>query len=170
VATLRGILAAHGEEHFTLTVRTIIETEGNARAMVAPVLLAISDVLLAYPNWASTTAWLDAFDAIDLLSLLRLARPLCNVSKQKPRAAIGGMLVQLLQPNSRRRRRGRGISFWIYLGTTEIFLDQFQFLDPSFRIEQDRQLRVLQLRGWLQPCTVRILLGSNRMAVLFSAR
>jgi hypothetical protein len=44
VATLRGILAAHGEEHFTLTVRTIIETEGNARAMVAPVLLAISDV------------------------------------------------------------------------------------------------------------------------------
>ena len=37
-------------------------------------------------------------DAIDLLALLRLARPLCNVSKQKPRAAIGGMLVQRLQP------------------------------------------------------------------------
>jgi hypothetical protein len=97
-ATLRDILAEHGEQHFTMTIRTIIETEGNARAMVAPVLLAISDVLLAYPSWASTTAWLDAFDAIDLQSLLRLARPLCNVSKQKPRAAIGGMLIQLLQP------------------------------------------------------------------------
>jgi hypothetical protein len=55
VATLRGIFAAHGEEHFTLTVRTITETEGNARALVAPVLLAVSDVLLAYPKCASTT-------------------------------------------------------------------------------------------------------------------
>jgi hypothetical protein len=97
-ATLRAILAEHGEQHFTLTVRTVTETNGNARAMVAPVLLAISDVLLAYPKWASTTAWLEAFDAINLQSLLRLARPLCNVSKQKPRAAIGGMLIQLLHP------------------------------------------------------------------------
>jgi hypothetical protein len=41
---------------------------------------------------------IEAFDAIDLQSLLRLPRPLCNVSKQKPRAAIAGMLLQRLQP------------------------------------------------------------------------
>jgi hypothetical protein len=98
-ATLRDILAQHGEQHFIMVVRTVIETEGNARAMVAPVLLAVSDVLRAFPAWGNRgLEWLEAFDAIDLAAMLRLARPLCNVSKQKPRAAIGGMLVQLLRP------------------------------------------------------------------------
>jgi hypothetical protein len=99
VATLRGILAAHGEEHFVMLIRTIAESEGNARALVAPILYGVSDVMAAFPSWPDKGLdWIEAFDAIDLQSLLRLARPLCNVSKQKPRAAIGGMLVQLLQP------------------------------------------------------------------------
>ena len=98
-ATLADILAQHGEQHFVLLIRTIVESEGNARALVAPIIWAVSDIMLAFPGWPSSgLAWIEAFDAIELQSLLRLARPLCNVSKQKSRAAIGGMLVQRLQP------------------------------------------------------------------------
>jgi len=98
-ATLRKILAQHGEAHFVMLIRTIAESEGNSRALVAPILWAINDVMLAFPAWPNKgLEWLASFDAINLQSLLRLARPLCNVSKQKPRAAIGGMLIQLLQP------------------------------------------------------------------------
>ena len=99
VATLRRILTKHGEQHLVMLIRTIAESEGNSRALVAPIIWAISDLMLAFPAWPNTGLnWLAAFDTVDLQSLLRLARPLCNVSKQRPRAAIGGMLVQLLQP------------------------------------------------------------------------
>jgi hypothetical protein len=98
-ATLRDILAEHGEQHFIMTVRTILESEGNTRAMVAPIIHAVSDVMLSFPTWPNTGLdWLEAFDVIDLLSLLRLARPLCTVAGMKARAVIAGMLVQLLHP------------------------------------------------------------------------
>ncbi len=99
VATLRKILTKHGEQHFVMLIRTIAESEGNARALVAPIIWAISDLMLAFPAWPNTGLnWLAAFDTVDLQALLRLARPLCNASKQRPRAAIGGMLVQMLHP------------------------------------------------------------------------
>jgi hypothetical protein len=66
-ATLRMILAQHGEAHFVLVIRTIAESEGNSRALVAPILWAISDVMLAFPAWPNRgLEWLASFDAIDL--------------------------------------------------------------------------------------------------------
>jgi hypothetical protein len=50
-ATLRKILAQQGEAHFVLLIRTIAESDGNSRALVAPIIWAISDVMLAFPAW-----------------------------------------------------------------------------------------------------------------------
>jgi hypothetical protein len=97
--TLQKILRRYGEAHFTMMVRTIAETKGNATALTEPVLWAISDVMLAQPSWPNTGSdWLTAFDSIDLRSLQKMARPLFAISKLPARAAIGGMLVQRLQP------------------------------------------------------------------------
>ena len=51
VATLRRILTKHGEQHLVMLIRTIAESEGNARALVAPIIWAISDLMLAFPAW-----------------------------------------------------------------------------------------------------------------------
>jgi hypothetical protein len=97
--TLQNILSKYGAAHFAMTIRTIVETKGHARALVEPVIYAVSDVMLAQPSWPNTGSdWLTAFDGIDLLSLQRMARPLFAISKLPARAAIGGMLVQRLAP------------------------------------------------------------------------
>ena len=62
VATWQGMLADHSEEHFVLVVRSIIETEGNARAMVALVLLAVS------ARSSFSTAAVAAFNVCETMS------------------------------------------------------------------------------------------------------
>jgi hypothetical protein len=96
-ATLQRILDQHGAQHLTLLLRAIVESEGNARALIEPVLYAISAVMVAYPAWPETgMRWLEAFDDINLLQMHNIARPL------KPgdlaRSAVAGMLVARLYP------------------------------------------------------------------------
>jgi hypothetical protein len=95
--TLQRILDQYGERHLTLLLRTVVETEGNARALIDPVLCAISAVMLAYPAWPETgLRWLEAFDGIDLLELHNIARPLKPA--EPARSTIAGMLVARLYP------------------------------------------------------------------------
>jgi hypothetical protein len=65
------------------------------RALIEPVILAISATMLAYLAWPETgLQWLEAFDDINLLQMRNIARPL------KPgdlvRSAVAGMLVARL--------------------------------------------------------------------------
>ena len=55
------------------TLRTVVEFDGNQRALVADIIEAISDVIRVHPRWANLgLAWLEAFDKINLASI-RLA-------------------------------------------------------------------------------------------------
>lgn len=64
---LDRILEKHGEEHVTLLLRTLMESENNRMALVEPVIWAVSDVMLANPRWPGRgLGWLEAFDTIDL--------------------------------------------------------------------------------------------------------
>jgi hypothetical protein len=66
-ATLRKILAERGEGHLVQLLRTFMETENNGTRIDAFALLAISDIMVAHPEWAdSGLRWLDVFDRIDL--------------------------------------------------------------------------------------------------------
>lgn len=74
-ATLRTILENRGEGHLTLLLRTLMETEGNGAHINEFSLWAISDVMLAHPEWPDKgLAWLDAFDKIDLGDIRAQAR------------------------------------------------------------------------------------------------
>lgn len=75
-ATLTAILNEHGPGHLTLVLRTIVESAGNERALKAPIIWAVSDLILTQRAWADRgLEWLEAFDDIDLLGLMRAAQP-----------------------------------------------------------------------------------------------
>ena len=64
-----------GRGHVTLLIRTITESEGNAHALIAPVVAAVSSAMR--PRWTSRgLEWLEAFDSIRLLSILETMRSL----------------------------------------------------------------------------------------------
>jgi hypothetical protein len=95
--TLQRLLEQQGEQHLPLLVRTIVESEGNACALIDPVLCAISAVMLAYPAWPETgLRWIEAFDDIDLMKMHDIVRPLKPA--EPARSTIAGMLVQRLHP------------------------------------------------------------------------
>jgi hypothetical protein len=58
-ARLARSLDRHGEAHVILLVRTIIESEGNAAALVEPVISAVSSLMIFHPEWANPRAKLD---------------------------------------------------------------------------------------------------------------
>jgi hypothetical protein len=95
--TLQRLLDQEGEEHLTMLIRTIVESKGNARALIDPVIMAVNAVMLAYPAWPQTgLAWIEAFDELDLMRMHDMVRPL---KPQDPaRSTIAGMLVQRLHP------------------------------------------------------------------------
>ena len=92
-ATMDRLLADHGEGHLYLTLRTIMESENNRMELVAPTILAVSDIILAHPTWPNT-GWLEAFDAIDLAELRRRAK--ANRRAAQPRQAMATLLFQHL--------------------------------------------------------------------------
>jgi hypothetical protein len=47
------MLDRHGAQHVTLLIRTIIESDGNANALVEPVISAVSSVMIFRPEWAN---------------------------------------------------------------------------------------------------------------------
>jgi hypothetical protein len=52
-ARLARLLDRHGAPHVTLLIRTIIESEGNANALIEPVIGAVSSVMVFHPEWAN---------------------------------------------------------------------------------------------------------------------
>lgn len=57
-----------GESHLRDVLPSIADSAGNERALTAPVIQAVSDVLLAHPACFGED-WLDALDKIDLFAL-----------------------------------------------------------------------------------------------------
>lgn len=94
VNTLERLLAEYGEEHLRSVLISIVETTNNKRMLVAPVLWAVSDTLLAHPSWFSGE-WLDAMDKIDLAEMHERAK--ANRKAAQPRQAIATMLFEKLR-------------------------------------------------------------------------
>jgi len=105
--TLQRILHDHGEGHLILVLRTIMESENNKGELVAPTIWAISDLILAHPEWADKgLAWLEAFDRIDLPGIRHDAKG--NRNAARPRAAICTMIFKKLLPIfGEEQRQGR---------------------------------------------------------------
>jgi len=95
VKTMERILTDHGPEHLTLVLRSIVETKYNRMELVAPTMLAISDIIIAHPAWAATTNWLDAIDGANLAAMRARAR--ANRRAVQPRAAIATLLFEHLR-------------------------------------------------------------------------
>lgn len=73
-AALQRLLDKHGAGHVSLTIKAITET-GNETELTAETIWAISDVILARPDWVERgLEFLEAFDAIDLKALLKRAK------------------------------------------------------------------------------------------------
>lgn len=74
---LQKIIRYHGEQHATLVIRTIIESEGNELALIEPVISAVSWVMTRRREWPEKgVAWIAAFDGIPLLQLVDTMRGL----------------------------------------------------------------------------------------------
>jgi hypothetical protein len=95
IGCLRRIFQQRGYGHTKLVLMSIAETRTNGRELVAPVIWAVSDLIVAHPEWAErVTDWLAAFDKVDLKQLRVFARQ--NKSAVKPRAAIATLLFGFL--------------------------------------------------------------------------
>ncbi|MCA1458412.1 hypothetical protein I6F35_35460 [Bradyrhizobium sp. BRP22] len=94
VNTLERILRDYGPEHLRSVLITIVETTNNKRQLVAPVIWAVSDILLAHPSWFGGEL-LDAFDEIDLAGLHDLAK--ANRRAAQPLQVLSTMLFERLR-------------------------------------------------------------------------
>jgi hypothetical protein len=74
---LQKLIRYRGEQHATLVIRTIIESEGNELALIGPVISAVSDVMARKPDWPNKgVAWIEAFDEMPLLQIVETMRGL----------------------------------------------------------------------------------------------
>lgn len=95
--TLRALLAQYGEGHTIIVLRTITESAGNECALTAPAIWAVSDLVLAHPNWPDRgLAWIEAFDDINLIALAKTAS--ANRKAVPKREAMAAMLYERLAP------------------------------------------------------------------------
>jgi hypothetical protein len=88
--TLHTIFEMRGYEHLRAVIMSIVETKNNKKMLIAPVIWAISDVLMSKPEWFGDV-WLQTLDEIELEALYERARPMREWIK--PRAAVGAWLV-----------------------------------------------------------------------------
>lgn len=74
-ATLEGILAAHGEDHLRDVLTAIVESENNRAALTAPVIKAVSKIMVANPRWYGDNAgkFLEIMDRANLSDMARRA-------------------------------------------------------------------------------------------------
>src|ERR1700743_1485778 len=69
------LIAEHGMPHARLVLRTFVESDGNADMMLRPIILAVSDLLLAHRHFREAgLAWLETFDKICLRDVWRTAK------------------------------------------------------------------------------------------------
>lgn len=94
INTLARVLNDHGPEHLRSVLMAIVETENNKRMLVAPVIWAVSDILLAHPSWFGGE-FLDAMDRIELADMHERAK--ANRQAAQPRQAIATMLFDVLR-------------------------------------------------------------------------
>jgi hypothetical protein len=95
--TLRRMLLDHGDGHVIITLRTIVESSGNERALTASGIQGVSDLVLAHPSWPDHgLAWIEAFDNIDLMDLAKMAK--ANRKAVPKREAMAAMLYERLAP------------------------------------------------------------------------
>ena len=87
--TLANIFRVRGYDHLRAVIMTIVETKPNKRALIAPVIWAVSDVLNAYPEWFGD-AWFQVMDGIDLAEMFERAS--ANRSIALPRSAIATLI------------------------------------------------------------------------------
>jgi hypothetical protein len=91
------MLLDHGDGHVIITLRTIVESSGNERALTAAGIQGVSDLVLAHPSWPDHgLAWIEAFDNIDLIELAKMAKANCKVVPK--REAMAAMLYERLAP------------------------------------------------------------------------
>jgi hypothetical protein len=95
--TLELVFRTHGFDNLRATLMTFTETAApNKRALISPVILAVSDVIRAYPDWFGPV-WLEAFDSIDLGQLFLQAS--ANRRIAQPRQMIATLLFDRLRPH-----------------------------------------------------------------------
>jgi hypothetical protein len=87
-------LSDWGESHLCEVLLSIVESAGNERALTAPVIPAVSDLLLAHPAWFGSDL-LEALDKIDLSALHESVK--VNRKAVQPRAAIAAVFVRAAQ-------------------------------------------------------------------------
>ena len=84
-ACLESILQQHGYGHTKLVLTSIAETRSNDRELVAPVIWAVSDLIVAHPKWADRVSdWLAAFDKVDIRHLRVFAKLNKSAVKHAP--------------------------------------------------------------------------------------
>src|SRR5690606_41875353 len=94
---MQDMLEARGEAHLRFVLLTIVESENNRSALYGPLIWAISDRVIANPEWAETgSAWLEAFDRIDLNEVWNRARSCGGATPRRHAAAT--ILHELLPP------------------------------------------------------------------------
>lgn len=104
--TLKKIGQRHGEDHLALTLRLIVETEGNAAELYSETIQAVSGMLANEEIAARGGALFDEFDAIDLGEMRRRAKamrcglPLAHIMRvllaiRLHRDPQGGMLAMM---------------------------------------------------------------------------
>lgn len=97
INNLRRILARHGEGHVIITLRTIVESAGNERALTSAAIFGVSDLILAHPTWPERgLTWIEAFDEINLIALAKMAS--ANRKAVPKREAMATMLYERLAP------------------------------------------------------------------------
>lgn len=111
VATVRRIMAKHGEGHMRLVLSTLAETANNRAALDEVGLWAASDLVRGCRAIVETrmTDWLELWDAAPVGDLLALCRGLSGIASQ--RYMLVGMIYERIY-----RRFGDG--------QTELFDDR----------------------------------------------
>jgi hypothetical protein len=71
-ATLARIFEQRGYDHLRTVLMTFVETP-NKKALIGPVLWAVSDILRTYPNLFAGDKWFQIFDDIDLAGLFEVS-------------------------------------------------------------------------------------------------
>jgi hypothetical protein len=93
--TLEHVFRMHGYDITRSTLMTFCETAApNKHALIAPVILAVSDVLKAYPAWFGDS-WFQVFDTIDLGELFLQAS--ANRRIAAPRALIATLIFERMR-------------------------------------------------------------------------
>lgn len=182
------ILWLYGEDHLVLVLRTIMGSEANRMALVTPVLWAVSDLIRGHPEWAQASRWLEAFGAIDLLSLFERSRTSSKKIGMSRRATIAADLGEILTTRLGRpaaatglpKRKSRPIakaakagpkqpaseappkpSFWAALAPPEVCAEEVQRILIShdrLDIEATARAKLERLLRYSDECDINLLI------------